>query len=194
MKKSDSVKRWIRCAGLLLAPVLLLCSGCTQMGSSGGETVQVGKEAQEEKTAPTEIQAGAVLTTETKQIVINGVELTYDVLPDDTSGFYTHYSAKQGKVYISVDLDVTNTAKQGLPCDEVLKITANYNGGYSYSGFLIVDDANLGFTYANITTIDPLETQGMKYLIECPEEVEETQNPLFLTIQMEGQEFRYTVR
>ncbi len=196
------MKRCMR--GMMLLLMMLLCSGCgiLQMIPSSGK-VEVGMSSPEvsvtQSAAPTEapvtdIQAGAVLTTDAKQIVVNRVELIYDVLPDDTSGFYTHYAADQGKVYICVDMDVTNTAKQNLPCDEILKITADYNNGYTYSGFTVVDDSTTGFTYANITTIDPLSTQGIKYLIACPAEVEESQKPLFLTFEVDGETFRLTIR
>lgn len=149
-------------------------------------------EAQEE-TIP-KIHDGDKIITNTMEIVINSVELTYDVLPDDTSGFYTHYEADQGKVYICVDADVTNKAKQNLGCDEIGKIVADYNNGYTYRGFTVVDDSTTGFTYANITSIDPLETKGIKWLIACPQEVEESENPLFIEFTIDGEKFIYTIR
>ncbi|MGN1080506.1 MAG: hypothetical protein ACI4QV_00280, partial [Acutalibacteraceae bacterium] len=141
-----------------------------------------------------EIKSGEKIVTDNFEIAINGVELTYDVLPDDTGGFYTHYEAEAGKVYISVDADVTNKAKQNLECDNIGKVTANYNDGYTYSGFVIVDDSSTGFTYANITSITPLETRGIKWLIECPQEVAETANALFLEFTVNGEKFVYYVR
>ena len=128
------------------------------------------------------------------EIKINSVELTYDVLPDDTSGFYTHYAADAGKVYIAVDASVTNKAKQNLDCDKIGKIIADYNSGYTYRGFVVVKDSNTGFTYANITSIDPLETKGIKWLIECPEEVEISSNPLFLEFTINGGKYKLVIR
>ena len=117
------------------------------------------------------------------EITINKVELTYDVLPDDVSGFYTHYEADQGNVYLHIDTDVKNLGKQNLACDEILKAVADYNSGYTYSGFAVPEDSGTGFTYANITSIKPLETLGLHYLFKCPQEVEESSNPLFVTIE-----------
>jgi len=152
--------------------------------SKEGSTVADSKVSEEDKKVEEpgmqEISAGGVITGENCEIKINSVNLSYDVLPDDTSGFYTHYQADPGKVYIDVDVDVKNTIKQNLSCDEIMWVTADYNGGYTYTGGAIVDDSSTGFTYANISQIDPLETKGMKYLIDCPEEVEQTTNPLFL--------------
>ncbi|MBP1736903.1 MAG: hypothetical protein H6Q60_784 [Oscillospiraceae bacterium] len=137
---------------------------------------------------------GDVITTDDMEITLNSVKLSYDVLPDDTSSFYTHYQADSGNVYIDVDVDVKNLQKQDLPCDDVMKVTADYNNGYEYSAFPIVEDSSMGFTYSNITDIQPLETLGMRYLISCPEEVETSSNPLIVYFKIDNEQFSYTVR
>ncbi len=129
------------------------------------------------------ISIGETISNEYVEITINKVELVYDVLPDDVSGFYSHYEADQGNVYLHIDADVKNMGKQNLACDEILKATADYNNGYTYSGFPVAEDSNTGFTYANITSINPLETLGVHYLFKCPQEVEESSNPLFIIIE-----------
>lgn len=141
-----------------------------------------------------QIKDGDKIITDNKEITINNVELTYDVLPDDTSGAYSHYEAEAGKVYISIDADIYNSAKQNLPCDDIGSVVADYNDGYTYSGFVIVDDASTGFTYANITSITPLETKGIKWLVECPQEVEETDNSLILQFTIDNEKYEYVVR
>lgn len=128
------------------------------------------------------ISVGETIVTDYAEITINKIELTYDVLPDNTSGFYSHYEADSGNVYIHLDVDVKNLGKQNLGCDDILSATADYNDGYTYSSFAVAEDSNTGFTYANITSINPLETLGMHYLFKCPQEVEESTNPLFITI------------
>lgn len=141
--------------------------------------------AEETETAETGIQisVGETISNDYMEITINKVELIYDVLPDDVSGLYTHYEADQGNVYLHIDTDVKNLGKQNLACDEILKATADYNSGYTYSSFAVPEDSNTGFTYANITSIKPLETLGVHYLFECPQEVEESSNPLFIIIE-----------
>lgn len=139
----------------------------------------------------TPINIGETITTDTMELTVNKAELTYDVLPDDTSGFYTHYEADAGNVYIHLDVDVKNLGKQNLPCDELLKAIADYNGGYTYSGQVVPEDSSTGFTYANITSIKPLETLGIHVLFKCPQEVEETTNPLFLTLEPAGTKNSY---
>lgn len=139
----------------------------------------------------TPISVGESIITEDVEITINKVELSYDVLPDNTSGFYTHYEADAGNVYIHLDVDVKNLRKQNLRCDNILSATADYNDGYTYSGFAAPEDSSTGFTYANITSIKPLETLGIHYLFKCPQEVEESTNPLFIIIEPESSNDSY---
>ena len=141
----------------------------------------------------TPIAVGGVITTDTMEITINKAELSYDVLPDDTSGFYTHYAADAGSVYLNLDVNVKNLGKQNLPCDEIMNATADYNGGYTYAGQAIPEDGSTGFTYANITSINPLGTLGVHFLFQCPQEVEESQNPLFITLEPAGTKDSYVL-
>jgi len=127
------------------------------------------------------------------EITIKNIELSYDVLPDDTSGFYTHYEADAGNVYVHLDTDIKNLAKQNLACDDILKATANYNDGYAYSLFALAEDTSTGFTYASITSIKPLETLGVHFLAKCPQEVEESDNSLFVTLEPSGSKDSYTI-
>lgn len=187
----------------LLSLLSLLCLLTGLVGCMSSPTATVKKNEndvsieqvkEEEKETIQQIKSGEKIVTDNMEMAINSVELTYDVLPDDTSGFYTHYAADEGKVYISMDADVTNKGKQSLDCDEIGKVTANYNDGYVYRGFAVVKDSTTGFTYANITSIDPLETKGIKWLIECPQEVETSANSLYLEISIDGEKFKYTIR
>lgn len=142
------------------------------------------------------ISEGDVIKNDNLEITIKNIEFSYDVIPENTSSFYTHYQAENGKVYIHIDTDVKNLAKQNLDCDDIMLVTANYNNGYTYSSFAVPEDESTGFTYANITSIDPLETLGVRFLINCPQEVEETENPLYLTLKLssEKQTYKYVLR
>lgn len=139
------------------------------------------------------INVGDTITTDTMEFTINKAELTYDVLPDNASSFYTHYEADAGNVYLHIDADVKNLAKQNLSCDSIASVVADYNNGYTYSGFTVPEDSTTGFTYANITNIKPLETLGVHFLFKCPQEVEESSNPLFVTIKPANSSNSYTL-
>jgi len=164
-----------------------------------GEDVEVSSDldddSKDEKSDKLEeIQIGSMITTDRMEITINKIEFSYDVLPDDTSSFYTHYPAGTGKVYIHIDTDIKNIQKQNLECDDIMSVEANYNNGYTYKSSTVPEDSSTGFTYANITTIKPLETLGVRFLVECPQEVEETDNSLHLIFKIDNKEYKYTIR
>ena len=101
-------------------------------------TISSSNEAKQETTStpankkPEEllISVGDTIKSKDMEVTINKIEFSYDILPDNTSSFYTHYEADDGSVYIHIDSDVKNLSKQNLDCDEILSVRANYNDGY----------------------------------------------------------------
>jgi len=151
----------------------------------------------EEKAAKDEVSVvsiGDTIKDDRAEITINKIEFSYDVLPDNTSSFYTHYAAESGKVYIHIDTDVKNIQKQDLGCDELMSVKVDYNNGYEYDGFPVPEDSTTGFTYANIVGIAPLCTQGVRFLVDCPQEVEESQNPVKIIFTLSNKEYEYVIR
>lgn len=144
---------------------------------------------------PETIILGDKVTTDAYEFTLNKVELSYDVMPDSPPSYYTHYPAESGQVYIYINASVKNLKQQSIECDEIYSVTANYDDGYTYRGFNIVTDTDGDFTYANITSVAPLQTLGVHCLIDCPEEVESSDKPLLLTIKFkDGSEYLYKVR
>lgn len=167
----------------------------SQGSSQNVDTVNNTNTVETQSTEPQikPISDGNVITTDTKEVTIKKSEFSYDVMPDNPDSYYSHYAAEAGKVYIVLSVDVKNNGKADVMCDELIGVKADYNDGYAYSGFAVVDEGgDLG--YANITSVAPLSTQAMKYLIECPEEVESSTAPLFLTITVDGTQYKYTIR
>ena len=182
---------------LLVVLMLWMVTGCSNTEtnpdvSNDDEAVEVTPE--EETPKAVEVNKGDTVSTDNFDIKIKKIEISHEVLPEMTDGFYNYYEAEDGKVYIFVAADVTNKSKNSVGCDEIGSVTANYNDGYEYSSFVAVEDSSIGFTYANISSIEPLMTQGVKFIIECPAEIEENDNPLFLTFNIDGKEFIHTIR
>lgn len=177
----------------------IMAVGCSSQGgeqptNEGGTNndVETVKEAPKEEIE--NIKIGDVITTDRMEITIKNIEFSYDILPDDTSSFYTHYPAESGQVYIHIDTDVKNIQKQDLGCDDIMQVVADYNDGYTYNGSAIPEDSSTGFTYANIESIKPLASLGVRFLVECPQEVEEADNPLFLILKVDNKDYKYTMR
>jgi hypothetical protein len=143
---------------------------------------------------PKTFNIGDTIETDKCVITINNIEFSYDVLPDNTSSYYGHYAADSGKVYIHIDTDVKNIQKSDLGVDEIMSITADYNNGYSYSGWEIAEDSDSGFDMAFMTSIKPLDTLGIRYLIECPDEVATSSNPLVVTLKIDGEKYDFQMR
>ena len=130
-----------------------------------------------------------------KEMVINSVEFKKEVYPLSKSGYYNYYKADDGQVYIHILASVKNLEKQAIYCDEVINIKADYNDGYIYNAFSIVEDDTLGFTYSSIETIKPLQTKNIHYLISVPEEVQNNKEaPLILKFSAALEEYELVIR
>lgn len=147
-----------------------------------------------DRTTPT-ISIGQTVKTDEFEFTLNSVELSYNVKPDNPPSVYSYYTATSGQVYIYLNATVKNLLDYDVGCDCIYSVKANYNNGYEYTGFNIITDYDGDFSYSNINSITPLQTMGVHCLIDCPKEVETSDNPLSLTIKMrDGTEFLYTVR
>ncbi|QIB68618.1 DUF4352 domain-containing protein [Aminipila butyrica] len=138
------------------------------------------------------VSIGEVISDDRAEVTINKIEFSYDVLPDNTNSFYTHYPAESGKVYIHVDTDVKNIQKQELNCDEVMSVKIDYDNGYKYTAFSVPEDSSTGFGYS--TSIAPLTSLGVHFMAECPQEVEESQKPVKVIFLLGNDEYEYVIR
>lgn len=129
------------------------------------------------------INVGETKTVGNIDFNLEKAELSHRVEPTSKPILYSYYSPDNDKVYVYVKANITNNTKNDLSCDEIYDVEVIYNNDYAYTGFQVVQDEDMGFTYSNITTIDPLTTGGVDTLIECPSEVETNTNaPLKLKI------------
>ena len=178
----------IGCLTAVILAVGSVDSNTTSKGNAANTITQTSKE----EIKP--IKIGDTIKSAKAEITIKKIEFSYNILPDDTSGFYTHYPADSGNVYIHIDTDVKNIQKQQLGADEIMTIIADYNEEYTYTSQAVPEDSSTGFTYANITAIDPLKTLGIRYLISAPQEVEESENSLKLIFNIDGEKYEYIMR
>ena len=162
--------------------------------TSAPETENASETAKKEDGIP-EIKLGQTISTEYYDFTLNKVELTYRAEPDYKPSYYHYYDAPDGEIYVYVNASIKNKKKTSVRCDTIYTATADYNDGYTYDGFNIADDYDGDFTYANITDIAPLQTLGVHSLISCPEEVETSEAPLFVTIKIKGDgEYKYIIQ
>lgn len=152
------------------------------------EPVEVGP-------AYTEIVLGETISTDDFDFTVNFVELTYELKPQNTSSVYTSYPAEDGKVYIHIDAHYLNKSKKDVCIRDLPAPSADYNDGYCYTGFVVVDDGDNDFDWvSSYVAAEPLVTCHYHGLIECPVIVDETGDPLFITLEIGGITYRYDIR
>lgn len=139
------------------------------------------------------INIGDVIITDDYEFTLKNVEFTYEVLPKNTSGYYSYYPADSGKVYIHVEADVKNTMQRDIKISELFTAKAVYDGEYMYSGFVVVDD-DARFLQGDLyAAAAPLETCGAHALIECPEEVATSGKSVVITLCIGNVNYEYTI-
>ncbi len=142
-----------------------------------------------------EIKAGETVVAKDYEFTLDKVELTYEVLPSNTSSVYSSYPADSGKVYVDVVVNLKNTMKRDIRIDETFTVSATYADGYEYSGFVVADDDNRFDWVGSYVAAKPLETRKMHGIIECPVEVDESTEPLSVLITLaDGAEYKYIIR
>ena len=169
-------------------------------GGSGTETVAAGTVEGEAagETAGDDtiaIALGDMIETESYEFTLSNIEFSYEVLPPDTSGYYNYYSPEAGNVYIHVDADLKNQMKRDIKLNETYTAVAMYGDGYKYQGFPVSEDGS-AFTFASSYTIAaPLQTAHVHYIIECPQEVETSTDPVYVLLTLaDGNTYRYDLR
>jgi len=138
----------------------------------------------------TVLAAGETIGTEDfAKLVLKDVTYTENLLPKNTSSFYTHYEVDDpSNIYLVANFDITNYQSSAKEIETFVGVTAKYMDKYEYTGFVIVEDLDqTGFS--SYESIAPLTTRNLYYLIEVPKSVIE--NEAELTIVFNGQEYIY---
>lgn len=120
-------------------------------------------------------------------------DFTTDVLPPNTSGFYTHYevSNPSNDVYFVVYCNLTNMSSSGIRSDKMISIKAIFDGKYEYKANMALEEKDgTGFDYSSITSIDPLETRKGVFMFEVPKKVKDMNYEL--SIYFYGKEYSYS--
>lgn len=154
--------------------------------ASGGDTAEPAAQP---------IAIGDLITTNDYEFTLKKVELSYEVLPPNTSSVYTSYPAESGKVFVHVEADVKNTMQRDLRLDELFTASVLYDGQYPYDGFTIVNDGDNSFDWVgSYTAATPLETCIAHALVECPVEVDTSGKSILVTLDLGGTQYEYALR
>lgn len=169
-------------------------SGVSAGGAAaGGDEPAAAAQAGDGTTA---IALGDTITTPDYEFTLNNVELIYELKPRNTNGVYTSYTAESGNVYVHVDGTYQNTSKKDLHIRDLCQPDVDYDNGYTYSGFAVVDKDDNSFTWASSYVVcTPLNSCHYHGLVECPEAINGSDAPLFVTLRLaDGVTYRYDIR
>ncbi len=143
-----------------------------------------------------EISVGQTVSTKYYDFTSHKVELIYELKPRNTRGYYRYYSVDNGKIYVHIDGTFYNTSKKDLCIEDLIVPKAEYDNGYKYEGFVVIDDGDTGFDWvSSYIACTPLTSCHYHGLIECPEIIESSDAPLFVSLRMaDGITYQYNIR
>ncbi|WNS41993.1 bZIP transcription factor [Paenibacillus sp. MMS20-IR301] len=118
------------------------------------------------------------------------------IMPSNPGSFYTYYEAKEpGTTYLAITLKVKNLGGEAVDADAIADVEVKYDNKYEYSTFSALEEnGGEDFTYTSISEIEPLKNGTLVFLAEVPDEVETGGKPLYASVKIEGETYRYNIR
>lgn len=164
------------------------------------EEKQADSAQTETEKAPTinALSSGDTISNDNWDVSLLRVDLTDEVLPNDTTGYYyASYEAGSGTVILDFVFDVTCRASKAKSLDDVFGgARATYAGKYEYENVDWYYDDDGGYLRnAARVAFDPLQTWQFHYMIlNIPEEALSSDESLSALIQIDGQLWEYSYR
>ncbi len=171
-----------------------IAQASASIDTSSDQEAQEPVEPEEAIEEDNKIILNETIVTEKLEYTFSKVEFSEKAKSTGNSVVGMSFTPDDGNIYIDVTVSIKNIDKNSVNCDNVLSMKANYNDGYTYNGFTVVEDSSMGLNYALLENISPLQTKEIRYLISCPKEVAETENPLFITTKLDKTEYTYAIR
>ncbi len=144
----------------------------------------------------TELKIGETVTdVDYVEMTVKKAEFTSTVKSSKASSYYSYYEVKEtNKVYAHLLVAFKNLKTTGLNADEVANVELIYDNRYFYTGFSTIEkDGGSDLTYTNITRIDPLDIGVIHYIIEVPNEVQESGKEVVFTINLNNEQYYLTL-
>ena len=171
------------------------------LGGSGEDAAEETEtaaetEAVEDTAELTELVPSEPVTIEDKcKFALDYAKFNNDVMPPSPGDWYSHYEAGDGKTFADICISYKNLASGDIGADKVMDAKLIYKNNYEFKGFSTIEkDSRSDFTYTNITSISPLTTEYVHYLIEVPEEVETSEGSAVIIVTVCGQEYKVTLK
>lgn len=158
-----------------------------------GELYSVDYDASVDISSKTSVSMNQEITVDdVASFELLGTNYTADVLPPNTSGFYTHYPIDDpsNNVYFVVYCNLTNYSSSAIRADDMISVKAVFDGKYKYTANMVLEEKDgTGFDYASITSIDPLEARKGVFMFDIPKKVQDMNCEL--SIYFYGNEYSF---
>lgn len=166
-----------------------------EMGEAFSETSETSLEPNESIDAlPLQISESMVHDG-ASEFVVEYSNLTERVTPPSPSDFYTYYQAGEGKIYLDICLSYKNLRSSAKQAEGIISGHVLYGGEYQYPGFSVIEESSRSdFTYSSISSIDPLTTEYLHYLVEMPIEVGESDGQILTLLTIDDTKYEIIVR
>lgn len=97
-------------------------------------------------------------------------------------------------VYIDIDIGIKNLQKEKVKLEDIMVVVADYDRQDNYSSYALADGSSGFETGDQDISLSPLEAMNIRFLIQCPQEVEEKGDALLLNFQIDEEKYQYTMR
>ena len=136
------------------------------------------------------LELGETVEGDHVALTVEDVFYTRDLRPSSPSGIYTHYTAKEGSVFLIVKVRGKNLSASNISYSSLASASCVYAGKYHYEGSSVFEQEN-GRNLNDMTeyyTLDPLEMGVCYLMISLPEEAEG--GPVDLLLYSDGTYYR----
>lgn len=195
------MKNKIVLCGSILAAVCLSCTSCSNLSSiiSKPEPTVVETAAPEPTPTPTAepvaMSKDDKITSSMVEMKLRKVSFTKDIVPEYKIATYAHYPAGEGRIYLEVKTKMKNLLKEDLACEDIAAVTLRTETGESYMAFVVPETEARGISDDPSYPIQSGKALGLRYVIDCPEELKKSSSGMKLYFEFSDNEvYEYTIQ
>lgn len=137
------------------------------------------------------VTAGEAVATGNSEFYVEYAEFTKKVMPPAPNTGYNYYAADEGKVYIDMCIAYKNTSSKKIRADKA--VSAKLEQAEAQT--TVAEQLNRSmFDYANLVNIIPLGTEYIHYIFQVPEEIATNDEPVTISLKIDGNRYTYSVK
>lgn len=188
--------------GSILAVVCLACTSCSKLDDIVSKAEPTVLEetvtpvpTPEPTVKPVIMEKGDKIKSDMAEMKLKKVSFTNDIVPEYKFGTYAHYPAGDGRIYLEVKTKMKNLLEKDLACEDIATVTVRTETGESYMAFVVPETAARGLSDDPSYPIQSGKTSGVRYVIDCPSELEKSNEGMKLYFEFSEEEvYEYTIR